>query len=85
MDYIDFIDAPTVRDHLRRLPPLPPAQQSILIAQSGVRPLADKLAALKAIRDSTPLEDFSCGCWTFQCKDPFPAILDRYLRTFFRG
>ena len=81
MNYIDFIDAPAVRDHLRRLPPLSPAQQCILIAQSGIRPLADKLAALKAIRDATPPEDFSRGCWKFQCDDPFPVILDRYIRT----
>ena len=81
MDYIDFIDAPAVRDHLRRLPSLPPAQQCILIAQSGIRPLTDKLAALREIRDATPPEDFSRGCWTFQCDDPFPVILDRYLRT----
>ena len=76
MDYIDFIDAPTVRDHLRTLPPLPPAQQCILIAQSDIRPLTDKLAALREIRDATPPEDFSRGCWKFQCDDPFPVILD---------
>ena len=81
MDYIDFIDAPAVRDHLQGLPPLPPAQQCILIAQSGIRPLKDKLAALNAIRDATTPEDFSRGCWTFQCDDPFPVILDRYLQT----
>ncbi len=81
MDYIDFIDAPAVRDHLRTLPPLPPAQQCILIAQSGIKPLEDKLAALKAIRAATPPEDFARRCWAFQCNDPFPVILDRYLRT----
>lgn len=81
MDYIDFIDAPAVRDHLRTLPPLPPAQQCILIAQSDIQPLTKKLAALKAIRDATPLEDFSRGCWHFRCDDPFPVILDRYIRT----
>lgn len=81
MDYIDFIDAPAVRDHLRRLPPLPPAQQCILIAQSDIRSLKDKLAALNAIRATTLPEDFSRGCWTFQCDDPFPVILDRYIRT----
>jgi len=80
-DYIDFIDAPAVRDHLRTLPPLPPAQRCILIAQSGIKPLEDKLAALKAIRAATPPEDFARGCWAFQCNDPFPVILDRYLRT----
>ncbi len=80
-DYIDFIDAPAVRDHLRTLPPLPPAQQCILIAQSEIRPLAEKLAALREIRAATPPKDFSRGCWTFQCDDPFPVILDRYLRT----
>jgi len=81
MDYIDFIDAPAVRDHLRTLPPLPPAQQCILIAQSDIQPLTKKLAALKAIRDATPPEDFSRGCWHFRCDDPFPVILDRYIRT----
>ena len=81
MDYIDCIDAPAVRDHLRTLPPLPPAQQCILIAQSEIRPLTDKLAALREIRAATPPEDFSRGCWTFQCGDPFPVILDRYLQT----
>ena len=78
MDYIDFIDAPAVRDHLRTLPPLPPAQRCILIAQSDIRPLTEKLAALMAIRDATPSEDFSRGCWTFQCDDPFPVILDLF-------
>ena len=78
--YIDFIDAPAVRDHLRTLPPLPPAQQCILIAQSEIRPLADKLAALRAIRAATPADAFAKGCWKFQCDDPFPVILDRYLR-----
>ena len=81
MNYIDFIDSPAVRDHLRTLPPLPPAQQCILIAQSQVRSLADKLAALREIREATPPEEFSRGCWKFQCEDPFPAILDRYIRT----
>lgn len=80
-DYIDFIDAPAVRDHLRTLPPLPPAQQCILIAQSEIRPLADKLAALREIRTATPPEDFARGCWAFQCADPFPVIIDRYLQT----
>ena len=79
--YIDFIDAPAVRDHLRTIPPLPPAQQCILIAQSGIKPLEDKLAALKAIRAATTPEDFARGCWAFQCNDPFPVILDRYLQT----
>ena len=81
MEYIDFIDAPAVRDHLWTLPPLPPAQQCILIAQSEIRPLEAKLAALREIRTATPPEDFSRGCWTFQCADPFPVILDRYIRT----
>lgn len=81
MDYIDFIDAPAVRDHLRTLPQLPPAQRCILIAQSGIRSLPDKLAALREIRAATPPEDFARGCWSFQCDDPFPVILDRYLRT----
>ena len=81
MDYIDFIDAPAVRDHLRTLPPLPPAQQCILIAQSGIKPLTEKLAALREIRAATPPEDFARGCWAFQSDDPFPVILDRYIRT----
>ena len=81
LDYIDFIDAPAVRDHLRRLPPLPPAQQCILIAQSEIRSLTDKLAALREIRDATPPQEFARGCWTFQCNDPFPVIIDRYIRT----
>ena len=59
MNYIDFIDSPAVRDHLRTLPPLPPAQRCILIAQSQIRPLADKLDALREIREATPPEDFA--------------------------
>ena len=81
MKYIDFIDSPTVRDHLRTLPPLPPAQQCILIAQSDIKPLEEKLAALRKIRDTTSPEDFARGCWTFQSDDPFPVILDRYIKT----
>ena len=45
-DYIDFIDAPAIRRHLRTLPPLPPAQQCILVAQSEIKTLGEKLAAL---------------------------------------
>ena len=81
MDYIDFIDSPTIREHLRTLPPLPPAQQCILIAQSAIRPLMEKFAALREIRAATPPGDFACGCWHFQSDDPFPVILDRYLKT----
>lgn len=80
-DYIDFIDAPAIRRHLRTLPPLPPAQQCILVAQSEIKPLEEKLAALREIRAATPPEAFSRGCWKYQCDDPFPVILDRYLRT----
>ena len=80
-DCIDYIDAHAVRDHLRTLPPLPPAQRCILIAQSRIKPLPEKLAALREIRAATPPEDFARGCWSFQCDDPFPVILDRYLRT----
>jgi hypothetical protein len=80
-DYIDFIDAPAVRNHLRTLPPLPPAQQCILVAQSEIKPLPEKIAALREIRAATPPESFSRGCWKFQCDDPFPVILDRYLQT----
>jgi hypothetical protein len=78
---IDFIDSPAIRDHLRTLPPLPPAQQCILISQSAIRPLKDKLAALREIRAATPPEEFSRGCWRYQCNDTFHVILDRYLRT----
>ena len=62
---LDYIDAPAIRDHLRRFPPLPPAQQCILIAQSDIKPLGNKLAALREIRAATPPEDFSRGCWAF--------------------
>ena len=80
-DYIDFIDSPTIREHLRKLPPLPPAQQCILIAQSEIRPLTEKLAALREIRAATPPEEFSRGCWKYQSDDSFPVILDRYIQT----
>ena len=53
-DYIEFIDSPAIRNHLRTLPPLPPAQQCILIAQSEIRSLEEKLAALRKIRAATP-------------------------------
>ena len=79
--YIDFIDSPAVRDHLRTQPPLSPAQQCILIAQSEICPLTDKLAALRDIQATTLSEDFSRGCWKFQSDDPFPVILDHYIRT----
>ena len=79
-DYIDFIDSPAVCEHLRKLPPLPPAQQCILIAQSAIRQLTEKLAALREIRTATPPDEFSRGCWKYQSKDSFPVILDRYLR-----
>ena len=58
-DYIDFIDSPAVCEHLRKLPPLPPAQQCILIAQSAIRPLTEKLAALREIRAVTSPDEFS--------------------------
>ena len=80
-DYIEFIDSPAIRDHLRALPPLPPAQQCILIAQSEISSIDEKLAALREIRTATPLEEFSRGCWQFQSDDPFPVILDRYIQT----
>ena len=80
-DYIEFIDAPAIREHLRTLPPLPPAQQCILIAQSEIRSLDEKLAALREIRAATPPEEFSRGCWKFQSDDLFPIILDRYIQT----
>ena len=80
MDYIDFIDSPTIRDHLRTQAPLPPAQQCILIAQSSICPLTEKLAALREIRAATASEEFSRGCWKYQSEDSFPVILDRYLQ-----
>ena len=80
-DYIEFIDSPAIRDHLRTLPPLPPAQQCILIAQSERRSLDEKLAALREIRAATPQLEFSRGCWKFQSDDPFNVILDRYIQT----
>ena len=80
-DYIDFIDAPAIRRHLRSLPPLPPAQQCILVAQSEIKTLGEKLAALREIRAATPPEAFAVGRWKYQCDDPFPIILDRYIRT----
>ena len=79
-DYIDFIDSPAIRNHLRTLPSLPPAQQCILIAQSEIRSLDEKLTALREIRAATPPEEFSRGCWQFQSDDPFPVILDRYIK-----
>ena len=80
-DYIEFIDSPAIRDHLRTLPPLPPAQQCILIAQSEIRSLDEKLAALREIRAATPQGEFSRGCWRFQSDDPFNVILDRYIQS----
>ena len=80
-DYIEFIDSPAIRDHLRTLPPLPPAQQCILIAQSERRSLDEKLAALCEIRTVTQQLEFSRGCWKFQSDDPFNVILDRYIQT----
>ena len=44
IDYIDFVDSNSIRGHLRRRPPLPPAMQCILIAQSACRSPEDKLA-----------------------------------------
>ena len=80
-DYIEFIDSPAIRNHLRTLPPLPPAQQCILIAQSCIRSLDEKLAALREIRTATPQGEFSRGCWRFQSDDSFNAILDRYIQS----
>ena len=81
MYYVDFIDSPTLRDHLRTLPPLPPAQRCIIIAQSDIRSLEDKLAALREIRSSTPIEEFAHGRWKFWSDEPFPVILERYIET----
>jgi len=80
-DYIDFIDSPAIRTHLRTVPPLLHAQQCILIAQSEIRSLDEKLAALREIRAAILPEEFSRGCWQFQSDDPFPVILDRYIQT----
>lgn len=80
-DYIDFIDSPAIRKHLRTLPPLSPAQECILISQSEIRSLDEKLAALREIRTATPPDEFSRGCWQFQSDDLFPIILDRYIQT----
>lgn len=80
-DYIEFIDSPAIRNHLRTLPPLPPAQQCILIAQSCIRSLDEKLAALREIRTATPQGEFSRGCWRFQSDDSFNVILDRYIQS----
>ena len=80
-DYIEFIDSPAIRNHLRTLPPLPPAQQCILIAQSEIRSLDEKLAALREISAATPQGEFSRGCWRFQSDDQFNAILDRYIQS----
>ena len=80
-DYIGFIDSPAIRNHLRTLPPLPPAQQCILIAQSDIRSLDEKLAALREIRAATRQGEFSRGCWRFQSEDRFSVILDRYIHS----
>ena len=80
-DHIEFIDSPAIRNHLRTLPPLPPAQQCILIAQSDIRSLDEKLAALREIRAATPQGEFSRGCWRFQSDDSFNVILDRYIKS----
>ena len=81
MDYIDFIDSEAIRDHLRRRPPLPPAMQSILIAQSECRSLTDKLEALRGIRSATPPGDFANGEYQLACNDlDFAAALDRHIR-----
>ena len=79
-DYIEFIDSPAICDHLRTLPPLPPAQQCIIIAQSEIRSLDEKLTALREIRAVTPQGEFSRGCWRFQSDDKFSVILDRYIQ-----
>ena len=80
-DYIDFIDSPTVRDHLRMRPPLSPAQQCILIAQSECRSLKDKLAALRKIRSDTPPDGFADGEYQLACNDlGFADGLDRHIQ-----
>ena len=80
-DYIDFIDSTAIRNHLRTLPPLPPAMQCILIAQSARRSLEDKLAALREIRAETPTEGFADGEFQLACNDlDFAAALGRHIR-----
>ena len=80
-DYIDFIDSNSVREHLRRRPPLPPAMQCILIAQSACRSLEDKLAALRKIRAESPPEGFTAGEYQLACNDlDFAAALDRHIQ-----
>ena len=81
MDYIDFMDSSTIRDHLRRRPPLPPAMQCVLIAQSECRSLEDKLAALRKIRAETPPEGFADGEYQLACNDlGFADALDLHIQ-----
>lgn len=81
MDYIDFIDSEAIRDHLRRRPPLPPAMQCILIAQSECRSLEDKLETLRKIRVETPPEGFADGEYQLACNDlGFTDAIDRHIQ-----
>ena len=81
MDYIDFIASEAIRDHLRRRPPLPPAMQCILIAQSECRSLEDKLETLRKIRAETPPEGFADGEYQLACNDlGFAEALDRHIQ-----
>ncbi len=78
MDFIDFIDSRTLREYYRTTP-LPPAMMCILIAQSHRRTLADKLAALREIRDATSPEDFADGEYQLACNDlDFAAVPKRW-------
>lgn len=91
MDYTSFIPSCTIREHLASLPPLPPALQCIIIAKGRYRSLAEKLDALRAIRENTPVEAFSEGNYGavgdkekgdllgYPPDPPFVEVLDNYI------
>lgn len=80
-DYLDFIDSRSLREDLRLWRTLPPAMQCIVVAQSGRRSLADKLAALRELLAATPPGDFADGEYQLACNDlDFAAALDRHIR-----
>ena len=92
MDYTSFISSHTIREHLGSLPPLPPALQCIIIAKSRYRSLAEKLDALREIRENTPADAFAEGNYGnvgdkeegdllgYPPDPPFVKVLDNYLR-----